>query len=87
MSEKRRIEGEAGERDCMLMLPIQEILTKEKGCYSELSDVYSFGVIMWELMSRKTPFESLPPGTIATRVVQGIYTKIQQKEEKMMLKF
>jgi hypothetical protein len=46
-------------------------LTKEKNCYSELSDVYSFGVIMWELMSRKTPFESLPPGTIATRVVQG----------------
>jgi serine/threonine protein kinase len=27
--------------------------------YSEKSDVYSFGVIMWEIVERRNPFDSV----------------------------
>eukprot|EP00026_Physarum_polycephalum_P001091 Phypoly_transcript_01092.p1 GENE.Phypoly_transcript_01092~~Phypoly_transcript_01092.p1 ORF type:complete len:1198 (+),score=219.95 Phypoly_transcript_01092:455-3595(+) len=72
------------EAQISLLWTAPEILTKEKNCYSELSDVYSFAVILWELMSRKVPFECLPPGTIATRVVQGHRPEIDPNWDKQV---
>jgi len=39
--------------------------------YTEKADVYSFGVIMWELVSRKVPYQ----GMNAAQVSVAVYTK------------
>jgi len=46
-----------------------EILNNEK--YSEKADVYSFGIIIWEILSRKIPFEELPSWNIPVAVTKG----------------
>lgn len=52
--------------------------------------MYSFGIILWEICSRQTPFENLPPGTIATRVVQGQRPPVDtawDKQVQQVIKF
>lgn len=54
-----------------LLWTAPEVLLQEKGCYTEKSDIYSFGVIMWEIMSRQTPFEGVAAAAISPMVVGG----------------
>jgi serine/threonine protein kinase/ABC-type branched-subunit amino acid transport system substrate-binding protein len=54
-----------------LLWTAPEILLQDKGCYTEKSDVYSFAVIMWEIMSRQTPFEGIAAAAISPMVVAG----------------
>eukprot|EP00026_Physarum_polycephalum_P001102 Phypoly_transcript_01103.p1 GENE.Phypoly_transcript_01103~~Phypoly_transcript_01103.p1 ORF type:complete len:774 (+),score=173.32 Phypoly_transcript_01103:1162-3483(+) len=54
-----------------LLWTAPEVLLQEKGCYSEKSDIYSFGIIMWEIMSRQTPFETIAAAAISPMVVSG----------------
>jgi serine/threonine protein kinase len=42
-----------------------------KNEYSEKSDVYSFGVILWEMETRKDPFEGFRGEEIAKKVTEG----------------
>jgi hypothetical protein len=44
---------------------------REKNCYSEKSDVYSLGIILWELMSRQTPFSEFTAAAIPPVIVLG----------------
>lgn len=54
-----------------LLWTAPEILLKLPRCYSEKSDIYSFGMVLWELMSRQTPFESLAAAAVSPAVVNG----------------
>lgn len=54
-----------------LLWTAPEVLLQEKSCYSEKSDIYSFGIIMWEIMSRQTPFEGIAAAAISPMVVSG----------------
>lgn len=54
-----------------LLWTAPEVLLQEKACYSEKSDIYSFGIIMWEIMSRQTPFENVAAAAISPMVVAG----------------
>jgi serine/threonine protein kinase len=47
--------------------------------YSEKSDVYSFGVIMWEISTRKDPFEDMRKNEIIEKILGG-YTLPDPKE-------
>eukprot|EP01101_Sappina_pedata_P013016 TRINITY_DN9327_c0_g1_i1.p1 TRINITY_DN9327_c0_g1~~TRINITY_DN9327_c0_g1_i1.p1 ORF type:complete len:1050 (-),score=229.93 TRINITY_DN9327_c0_g1_i1:59-3151(-) len=46
--------------------------------YLPESDVYSYGVLLWELISRKIPFEGVPTMEIVDRVKQGERPDISQ---------
>jgi serine/threonine protein kinase len=37
---------------------------------SEKADVYSFGCVLWEIVTRKLPWEGLSPFNIVTKVAQ-----------------
>lgn len=54
-----------------LLWTAPEILMREKNCYSEKSDVYSLGIILWELMSRQTPFNEYTSQAIPPVIVLG----------------
>ena len=41
----------------------------EGGSYTELADVYSFAINLWELWSRKVPYEGMQPIQIVHAVV------------------
>jgi serine/threonine protein kinase/ABC-type branched-subunit amino acid transport system substrate-binding protein len=54
-----------------LLWTAPEVLLQEKGCHTEKSDVYSFGIIIWEIMSRQTPFDGIAAAAISPMVVSG----------------
>jgi serine/threonine protein kinase len=39
--------------------------------YSEKCDVYSFGVLVWEMATRQTPYQGIPPLSVAFGVGSG----------------
>jgi serine/threonine protein kinase len=49
---------------------------KKETLYSTYSDIYAYGVLLWELATRKVPFEGKDPLTILTMLSQGRTEKI-----------
>jgi serine/threonine protein kinase len=47
-----------------------------KGSVSEKADVYSFGVVMWEVLTRRVPYEDGNMMTVALDVLQGKRPKV-----------
>jgi len=43
----------------------------EKRIYSVKSDVFSFGVVIWEIITRKQPWETLTGGQVSHKVIIG----------------
>jgi len=39
--------------------------------YSEKADVWSFGVVVWELLTRRVPFEGMEPLAVAYHIGTG----------------
>lgn len=67
-----------------LLWTAPEVLMKRAGCYTEKSDVYSFGIVLWELVSRQTPFESLAAAAISPAVVNGERPLLDSKWDEHM---
>ena len=42
----------------------------QKRAYDEKIDVFAFGTLLWELFSRKVPFEGLEPADVMTKVLK-----------------
>lgn len=51
-----------------------EILSHE--IYSKEADVYSFAIVLWQMISRKEPFESLSIFSIPEHVCKGVRPQI-----------
>lgn len=67
-----------------LLWTAPEILMKQQGCYTDKSDVYSFAIILWELMSRQTPFSSFIVAAISPAVVGGQRPPIDSKWDEQI---
>lgn len=57
----------------------------QKRAYDEKIDVFAFGTLLWELFSRRVPFEGLEPADVMAKVLKedqlsmtGVPKKIQQ---------
>ncbi|AVR52835.1 serine/threonine protein kinase [Marseillevirus Shanghai 1] len=61
-------DGEAGVGTVLWTAP--EILNEEQNCDLQKSDVYSFGIILWELLTRKNPFEGMNSAAVAVAVIR-----------------
>ena len=62
-----------------------EILRGEK--YDEYSDIYSYGMILWEMVSRETPFKGFSvPQIIGSVGFDNYRVPIPQKGSPLILK-
>ncbi|MCE3233605.1 MAG: hypothetical protein K0R98_1862 [Rickettsiaceae bacterium] len=59
-----------------LNLSAAAIDDKREKLYSGYSDIYAYGVLLWELATRKIPFEGKDPLTVLTILSQGKTEKI-----------
>lgn len=75
------------EAQISLLWTAPEILNRLPDCYSFSSDMFSFGVIMWELMSRKLPWEGINPATITAKVASGGRPEISNEWERSTANF
>lgn len=64
LDEPSHMTGQMG--TCHWMAP--EVITNRP--YNLSADVYSYGIVLWEIVCRDTPYRTIPPSTIAERVVR-----------------
>ncbi|AVL95162.1 putative serine/threonine protein kinase receptor [Moumouvirus australiensis] len=59
-----------------------EILNDSPEIDFALADIYSFGIIMWELMTRKKPYENMSNAAIAVAVIRDNLRPLVTEEDK-----
>jgi len=64
-------------------------LTNEGMVYSKSSDIYCFGLVLWELGSKKNPYENYGEGQvhIALKIEKNIITKDTPSDVKMAIEY
>jgi tetratricopeptide (TPR) repeat protein len=66
---KARVMSDRSDDDDTIRWMAPEIMVYKP--YTSSADIYSYGVILWELVTRKIPFEGQPPAVIVPQVTQG----------------
>lgn len=54
-------------------------------CYSEASDAFSFGVVLYEMLSRRPPWEGHENLDVAYRVCSGERMEVIERETQNVL--
>jgi len=71
LEQKKKEKSIENEESALSVFWAAPELFDEPDAHSNQSDVYSYAIVMWEIATRKQPYEGMSPEAVAIAVVQS----------------